>query len=97
MPVDLDLGQLVRSCTGRDRGRYYLVVGKHDNRRVKLVDGHRRPVNRPKVKNVAHLERIGRVAYAVRECLQNGEPITDQMVRAALAEFHYDLSRKEGD
>jgi ribosomal protein L14E/L6E/L27E len=39
MPVDLDLGQLVRSPRGRDRGRYYLVVEKHDNRRVKLVDG----------------------------------------------------------
>jgi len=97
LPVEIDLGQLVCSRTGRDQGRYYLVVGWHDARRVKLVDGYQRPVNRPKVKNVAHLERTGCVAPKINKCLLKGEPITNEMVRAELGKLCHDLSRKEGD
>ena len=95
MPVDLDLGQLVRSSKGRDRGCYYLVIEKLDNRRVKLVDGRRRPLSRPKVKNTAHLDWTKQVATDIKESLQSQGLITDEMVRAALAKL--DLAGEEGD
>ena len=97
MPADIKLGQLVCSRAGRDHGRYYLVVGQVDTRRVKVVDGYHRPVTQPKAKNIAHLKCTGHVALEVNQRLLNGEPITDEIVRAALDKLCHDLSRKEGD
>ncbi|NLG86359.1 MAG: hypothetical protein GX489_03990 [Firmicutes bacterium] len=97
MPADIELGQLVCSQAGRDQGRYYLVVGYLDDRRVKVADGYHRPVTRPKAKNIAHLKCSGHVVLEVKQRLLNGEPLTDEIVRAALDKFCHDLSRKEGD
>ncbi|BCV24300.1 MAG TPA: RNA-binding protein [Firmicutes bacterium] len=98
MPGKVKLGQIVCSRAGRDRGRYYLVVGWQDARRLRVADGRRRPVERPKVKNIAHLEVTGRVAEEVAARLERKEPVSDLMVRAALAEVAgADPSWKEGD
>lgn len=98
MPGTIRLGQLVCSRAGRDRGRYYLVVGWADPRRAQVADGRYRPIARPKIKNVAHLEVTERVAEAVAEKLQRGEPVSDPMIREALAELlGSDPSWKEGD
>ncbi|MDK2785172.1 MAG: hypothetical protein PWQ41_324 [Bacillota bacterium] len=98
MPGTVKLGQLVCSRAGRDRGRYYLVVGWAAPRRALVADGRYRPIARPKIKNVAHLEVTERVAEAVAERLERGEQVSDAMIRAALAELlGADPSWKEGD
>lgn len=92
------LGQLVCSRAGRDRGRYYLVLGWEDGRRVRVADGANRPVARAKIKNVAHLEVTERVAMDVAKKIECGEEVSDLMVRTALAALlGSDPSRKEGD
>ncbi|NLY50139.1 MAG: RNA-binding protein [Firmicutes bacterium] len=78
-------GQLVRSRAGRDEGVCYLVLGYHDARRVRVTDGARRPVTRPKIKNLSHLEIIEKVGEDVAAALAKGEPVTDAMVRKNLA------------
>ncbi len=60
--LDLKPGQLVRSLAGRDKGKHYLVLQALDNKYVLLVDGRRRPVDRPKKKNKAHLQHYERKA-----------------------------------
>ncbi len=60
--VDLKPGQLVRSLAGRDKGKHYLVLRELDHKYVLVVDGHRRPVARPKKKNKAHLQHYKRRA-----------------------------------
>ncbi|MGI6129291.1 MAG: RNA-binding protein [bacterium] len=97
MLKDIRLGQLICSQAGRDRGRYYLVVGHQGDRRVQVVDGHYRPVKKPKAKNVAHIKPIGRVALDVNQQLSNGGHVTDELIRTALNRLCNDLSRKEGD
>lgn len=98
MSGTVKLGQIVCSRAGRDRGRYYLVVGRPQGRLVQVADGRHRPVARPKVKNIAHLDLTGQVAQEVAARLERGEPVSDLMVRAALAKVaSAGVSWEEGD
>lgn len=47
---------MVRSRAGRDAGRFFLVVGIRDQHTAVVADGNLRPVSRPKIKNVKHLD-----------------------------------------
>lgn len=97
MHKHLKLGQMVYSKAGRDRGRCYLVIGYENERWVKVSDGDYRPVNQPKIKNVVHVKAVDGLANDINQRLLDGQNITDELIRAALAELHNDLSRKEGD
>ena len=44
----VQIGLLVRSTRGRDRGRYYLVVGMESETKVRVADGDLRRVESPK-------------------------------------------------
>ncbi len=83
--VELKPGQLVRSLAGRDKGKHYLVLEELDHKHVLLVDGRSRPVDRPKKKNVAHLQHYERRA-APAEAF-NSAQLTDNQVIKSLKEL----------
>ena len=78
-------GQLVRSKAGRDRGRHYLVIKVIGPREVLLSDGRKRPLARPKKKNVAHLQPYLR--FAEIEELVGSQKLTDSQVIKYLCEL----------
>ncbi len=80
--VDLKPGQLVRSLAGRDKGKHYLVLEKLDHKHVLLVNGRSRPVERPKKKNIVHLQQ-----YERRAELVNFNQLTDNQVISYLNEL----------
>jgi len=82
MILDLMPGQLVRSLAGRDKGKHYLVLETLDHKHVLLVDGRSRPVERPKKKNVAHLQH-----YERRAKPDDFSKLTDNQVISYLSEL----------
>ncbi|MFY9258659.1 MAG: KOW domain-containing RNA-binding protein [Dethiobacteria bacterium] len=82
---ELRPGQLVRSRAGRDKGRHYLVIRVISPREVLLSDGRRRPLSRPKKKNVAHLQPYSRRVEI--EELVNSQKLTDSQVIKYLCEL----------
>jgi len=78
-------GRLVRSLSGRDAGRYFVVVDVIDDRFVAVADGDARPLRRPKKKNAKHLEAYPYVDHRLAAGLSNGGRVTDADVREALA------------
>ena len=83
--VELKPGQLVRSRAGRDKGKHYLVLRKIDPRHVLLVDGNSRPLDRPKRKNIAHLQHYERQAEPNQ--LLEPEGLTDSQVARLIKEL----------
>ncbi|MCL6450381.1 MAG: KOW domain-containing RNA-binding protein [Acetobacteraceae bacterium] len=81
---EVRVGQVVKSLAGRDRDRYFLVLSVVDERHVLVTDGDLRRVDRPKRKNVRHLEPAPQVAEAVAAALARGEKVQDSEVRSAL-------------
>ena len=67
----MEIGDVVRSLSGRDKGRCFLVVGEGVGR-VLLADGDLRPVAKPKAKNPRHVGLVGRLGEAERERLRHG-------------------------
>lgn len=75
--------QLVSSEAGRDRDEWYLVVGL-ENGVVLVADGRRRPVERPKRKNLRHVKGYPVFAADLAELAANGEAVSNEQVRASL-------------
>lgn len=82
--MHVQLGQLVTSRAGRDRGERYLVMGIVDGRSVLLANGEARSVRNPKRKNVRHLWIHDQVADLQGLSLGGRKAIADKNVRQAL-------------
>ncbi len=53
----IQVGDLVISLTGRDKGKCFLVI-ESSKTRVKIVDGKTHKLNSPKTKNIKHVKQI---------------------------------------
>jgi len=80
----LQIGRLVSSIKGRDRGNFYLVVGIKSQSRVCVADGERRKVENPKLKNIKHLNVFEVIAGEVSHKAENGKRITNADIRKEL-------------
>jgi ribosomal protein L14E/L6E/L27E len=83
--TDLDIGQIVKSKTGRDQGRYFVVFAKIDKEYVLIVDGSLRRIDKPKKKKIKHLAKVNVVSNEIREAILNNEKINNAFVRRELA------------
>lgn len=51
----ITLGQIVHSRAGRDKGKFFIVVGMSGDEYVLISDGDIRKIEKPKKKKVKHL------------------------------------------
>ena len=54
--MDIREGSVVIAKAGRDKGKPFAVVDMIDSRTVLIADGSSRPLERPKRKNIIHLQ-----------------------------------------
>lgn len=91
-------GELVRSLAGHDKGRVFCVTGA-DGPWLYLVDGKRRKLAAPKRKKKLHAEALGGFEHPALARLSQGETVSDNEIRRALAAFRarqggYDACQK---
>ncbi len=91
----VSLGQVVQSRAGRDKGRFFVVVGFDQEPYVWLADGDLRKINRPKRKKFKHFTCKPVVNQDIMRRLSIGEPIYDQDIRQTLANFNETVKVKE--
>lgn len=85
--TDLDIGQIVKSKSGRDAGRIFVVFGKVDNNHVLIVDGSLRRVDKPKKKKIKHLAKLNLVSTEIREAILNDKRINNAFIRRELTKI----------
>jgi len=78
------IGHLVSSIKGRDRGKFYLVVGIESQSMVRVADGEARKVENPKRKNIKHLNFFEVIAGEVSDKALSGKRITNADIRKEL-------------
>jgi len=85
------VGQIVKSKSGRDKDRYFLVskVLPKENA-VFLVDGEKRLLEKPKKKNLLHIQITKTVAKELTEKIQKGSESCDQEIKRYLKELQVD-------
>lgn len=80
-------GQWVTSTAGRDRGRHYIVSAVDGGQFLWVVDGKVRKLAHPKRKNLRHVWVHDAVDSQLASRFEKGERVTDDEIRAAVAEL----------
>jgi large subunit ribosomal protein L14e len=89
------VGQVVRSLKGRDAGKAYVIVGMDVKGRLKVCDGFKRRLAKPKLKNGIHLEPIAEMPEVVS--LIKANRLTDEDIRQILGRVQDNFSEEVDD
>jgi ribosomal protein L14E/L6E/L27E len=81
------IGQVVRIKQGREAGQFAVVIQIVDDRYVLLADGEKRKYDRPKKKNLHHIEKMDYISPEVQNSLLETGRVTNGKIRFALAKF----------
>ena len=76
--MDMHEGTVVIAKAGRDKGRAFAVTKILDNKTVLIADGKSRPLERPKRKNIIHLQ----MTAATVDCIT-----TNRQLRIFLSKY----------
>ena len=80
----VEIGRVVLSRSGRDKGRAFLIVGVIDSPYVLIADGGLRRLAKPKNKKLKHLDLQPMVLENIQEKLTQGKKVFDAELRSAL-------------
>ena len=81
------VGQFVRILQGRDADRFAVIIKVIDERFVLVADGEKRKFDRPKKKNVNHLELCEVVSPEVQNSIIETGRVTNGKLRFAIKKF----------
>lgn len=84
--LPIEVGSVVISKAGRDRGRIFLVIEEVDEDFVRIANGELRKLDRLKKKRRKHLKPTGAVVQALRDRISEGKTVEDHELRAWLRE-----------
>ncbi len=90
----IQIGSVVLSTQGRDKGMYFVVTGV-DDKAVYLVDGGMRKLASPKKKNPKHLSDSGVKLDAIAAKIIDGKKVFDSEVKSALRQFVQNQQEKQ--
>lgn len=85
------IGQLVRIEKGRERGQFAVIIETVDDHFVLLADGDKRKYDRPKKKNIKHIELLESISPEVRSSLLETKRVSNGKLRFAVAKIASEL------
>lgn len=89
MNSPVEVGRVVFSRAGRDKGKYFIIVDIIDEQYVNISDGDLRRLASPKKKKTKHLEMKPEVLENIKEKLQTGRKVFDAELRSAIKALRY--------
>ncbi len=85
------LGQMVQVLKGREIGQVAIVIRIIDDRYVLLADGEKRKYDRPKKKNVKHVNLIPYISQEVSKSLLETHRVSNGKLRFAIAKYRSEV------
>ncbi|MGO1469571.1 MAG: KOW domain-containing RNA-binding protein [Tissierella sp.] len=85
---DIAIGQVVKSKSGRDKGRVFLVLNIIDESYVSIVNGDLRKLDNPKQKKIKHLDVYNTVVPELKYKLDNKIKLSNAFIRKILEPFN---------
>ena len=79
-----EIGSICFARAGRDRGRYFAVIGMIDDQYVWIADGVTRKLGKPKRKKIKHLSLKPVVLEGIARKLEKGEKVFDAELKSAI-------------
>ncbi len=81
------IGQIVRVVQGREADQYAVIINIMDDRFVLLADGEKRKYDKPKRKNLQHVELTDYISREVENSLLETGRVTNGKLRFAISKF----------
>jgi len=89
------IGSIVEATMGRDKNKFFVVVGIIDENHVLIADGNSRTIDKPKKKKLKHLKGGHKVSLEIRDRIIGGIRVFDAEIRKILKDFE-SKSKQEG-
>lgn len=83
--------EFAKSMSGHDQNQYYLILKKEEGFAY-LVNGSTRTLEKPKKKNLKHLQSVKKLPEEVEEVLK--KEITDITIKKAIRIYEKKISEK---
>ena len=83
--MNIEIGNIVISTMGRDKGLYFIVVDVDENY-VYLVNGSVRKIDKPKKKKIKHIEATDPYDENIATRIKNKHKVTNKDIKRALKE-----------
>lgn len=90
-----EAGGICKSTQGRDKDRYYIILGVESGGAVLVTDGNFKRLSSPKRKNVKHLQLLPEKAESIAAKFLSGEKVFDTEIYSALK--NYNNPKPDGD
>lgn len=84
----INLGQVAYSLSGRDAGRYYLIVGFLQNGYVLVADGEKHKMDAPKKKNTKHLKIYQATMQDIAQKILDGKRVYNSELIEKLKKYN---------
>lgn len=92
----LNIGQIVKSKNGRDRGKVFVITKIVDEDYVMIVNGENRTIDNPKKKKVKHLTIYNKVFDEIKTKELGKYQYNDAYIRRILKPYtEIELEKKE--
>lgn len=84
----IELGSIVLSRAGRDKGRFFVVVEIVNDDYVKIADGALRKLEKAKLKKTKHIKNENEVLEKLKNKFTEGVKVYDAEIRSALRSYN---------
>lgn len=78
--VKIERGMLAKSLSGHDRNRLYIII-RVEEEYVWLVDGSSRTLEKPKKKNIRHIQAVRRIPEPVKQAFESKRPLQNEHIK----------------
>lgn len=82
-----EIGQIVRVTKGREQNQYAIIINVIDDRYVLLADGEKRKYDRPKRKNIGHIQLTPFISEEVKTSLLETNRVSNGKLRFAIEKY----------
>lgn len=87
---EMNLGQVVRSIAGRDKGKFLVVMKVLPGNILALADGDLRRVEKSKTKKIKHVAKTNFIIEEINVKLSKGSKVSNAEVRRGLDQYKRD-------
>ena len=89
MNSPVEVGRVVFSRAGRDKGKYFIIVDIIDDQYVLISDGNLRRLSSPKKKKIKHLDAKPEVLEGIKDKIARNQKVFDAELRSAIRALRY--------
>ena len=95
MKDTLEIGQIIRSRSGRDKGKFMIIVGFYKDDYVYIADGSLRKSDKPKLKKIKHIAKTNVVSQEIAEVIDSGGSVANMIIIKELKQFNYEITKED--